>query len=113
MIIEPTTRKLIGKVFPVSWDAALALRDLGLEFFLLIGRNSTLDNQLEKTLVSFIQHYSLALYVVTVSIVDYPDAASQLGVAYLPQVRLYRNGKEAGRHRGLATYALLHEIVGR
>ena len=110
MSIDHTTRDLAGSVIPVSWDAALALQDLGVEFFLLITGEHSIDVQLESTLTNFIRHHKLRLYVVRVSTSDQSDAASKLGVAYLPQVRLYRNGNEVGRHRGVATYELLEKL---
>jgi thioredoxin-like negative regulator of GroEL len=109
--MDPSRNSLVGKVFPVSWDAALALRDLCTEFFLIIVDEGSISTQLERTLVSFISHYNLQLYVVKVSIVDFPEAPSRLGIAYLPQTRYYKNGIEVNRHRGMATYDALRALA--
>lgn len=112
MLLGRSIRDFAGKVFPVSWDAALVLRDLDIEFFLLISNESTLCDQLEKSLRRFIRHQRLPLYVAKVSLVDDPKAATHLGITYVPQVRLYRGGNEIGRHRGMATYEILRRLVG-
>lgn len=111
MLIGRSIRDFAGKLFPVSWDAALVLRDLDVEFFLLVSSESTLCTQLEKSLLSFIRHQRLQLYIAKVSLVDYPEAATHLGIAYMPQLRFYRGGVEQGRHRGMATYETLCKLV--
>lgn len=112
VFIGRTVRDFAGKVFPVSWDAVLALQDLDAEFFLLVSNESSLCNRLENALLSFIRHQRLHIYVAKVSLVDDPTAATHLGTAYVPQVRFYRAGSEVGRHRGVATYETLCKLVG-
>jgi len=106
-----TLKDFAGQIHPVSWDAALVLRDLGVEFFLLIVSDNPLCNRLENTLLSFLQHQKLFLYAVKVSIDDHASAARQLGATYVPQVRYYQGGKEIGRHRGVASYETLSELI--
>jgi len=110
--IDRTIRDFAGNVYPVSWDAALALRDLGAEFFLLVSNDSPLCDRFEKTLLGFLQHQKLLVYVARVSVAEDPTAAVHLGVTYVPQVRFYRDGEEIGRHRGLASYETFSRLIG-
>lgn len=110
--IGRTLNELAGKVYPVSWDAALVLRDLGVEFLLLVSDGGDLCQRFERLLLRFIKRHRLLLYVVTVSITEDSEAAAHLGAVYVPQLRFYRNGNEIGRHRGLATYEVLENLIG-
>jgi len=90
----------------------MVLKDLEVEFFLLVTNDGALGARLEKILLGFLRHQKLLLYVVKVSVAEDSSAAGYLGATYVPQVRFYRHGREVGRHRGLASYEVLGTLVG-
>jgi hypothetical protein len=110
--LQPHPGKYYGQVFVVSWDAALALRDTGTDFPLLLTNQNAVSKQLEHVVVSFLQSHNLPMYVVKVSIDQQTEAAQQLGVAFVPQLRYFCRGEEVGRLTGSASYEALYQLFG-
>jgi len=100
-----------GKAFNVSWDAALSLRDVGAEFFLIIRKADRLGTLVETTTLNFIKHQRVCLYVVQVFVDRDLYAADYLASAIVPQVRYYREGGERSRHRGVPHYEALSRLL--
>lgn len=110
--LQPHPRKYYGQVFAVSWDAALALRDFGAAFPLLLVDSSPVSKRLEHVLLSFVQSHNLPMYVAKVELDQQAEAAQILGVAFLPQLRYYRHGEELGRRTGNLDYDGLRALFG-
>jgi hypothetical protein len=110
--LQPHPKKYYGQVFSVSWDAALALRDAGTQFPLLIIDHSAVSKQLEHALLNFVRSHNLPMYIAKVSLVSHPEAAQHLGVALVPQLRYYHSGEEVGRQTGTASYDDLSLLFG-
>lgn len=110
--LQPHPRKYYGQVFDVSWDAALALRDAGAEFPLLLIDCSPVSKRLEHILVSFLRSHNLPMYVAKIDLDQQPEAAQMLGIAFLPQLRYYRHGEELGRRTGNLSYDSLGVLFG-
>jgi len=108
--LQPHPRTYYGQVFVVSWDAALALRDVGAAFPLLLTNQNAVSKQLEHVVVSFLRSHNLPMYAVKVPVDQQPQAAQQLGVAFVPQLRFFSRGEEAGRITGSSSYDALYKL---
>jgi len=100
-----------GKALDVSWDAAIGLRDVGAEFFLVIRKDDKIGSLLRNAVVNFIAHRRLYIYVVQVFVDRDVAAADHLAATMVPQLRYYRAGEERGRHRGVAYYESLQQLL--
>ena len=105
-------RSLSGQVFPVSWDAALALKSLGARFFMLIRGDELNGTVLENSLRDLVNMDALPHFIAVVHVSAATAEASHIGAAIIPQVRLCSNGRETHRHYGAATREELHESFG-
>lgn len=102
----------LGKVIPVSLDAALALRDVESTFSLLIVGNDRASAALESTINSFLQHYTPSRLLVRISVEEDPKTPVLLSAAIVPQLRVYVEGQEHRRHRGTIQYESLFSFLG-
>jgi len=100
-----------GNVVDASWDTALGLRGAGVEFVLLVRKDDRIGAVLRNSVVNFITHQRVFLYVVQVFVDRDPAAADQLAVVMVPQLRYFREGVEQRRHRGVADYDALGALL--
>jgi len=111
-LVQLSARKYHGEVVRVSWDVAIALNNLGAEHLLLISQEADEAEMLQSVVTGFLAHRQLPLYAAHVLVSLGNDAATQLAVAVVPQVRYYRDAAEVGRRWGTVNYEALASLLG-
>jgi hypothetical protein len=101
--------QFFGRLIPIQWDAVLALQGTGVRFVAILVGNDPISQSFESILTAFLTSHGIHTLIVKVEV--YEQAAQQLGVSYLPQIRLYEKGQEVHRHRGSADYEALKRIL--
>ena len=110
-IVPLNTNAYRGKVIDASWDTVLGLRDVGAEFFLLLRKDDRIGKLLHNAVANFIAHRHVLIYVVQVFVDRDVAAADHLAAVMVPQLRYYRDGVEHSRHRGVADYDTISQLM--
>ena len=109
--IRSELRHYMGRVVDVDWQAILALQQVDIALMVVMVGDDPVSEKATSVVANFVAYRRLDdVLVLGVTIGE--DAASELGVAVVPQIRLYRNGREIRRHRGLASYTVLEQLLG-
>lgn len=109
-LIYTDQRLHYGTLTSVSWDAVYALRGLQSDFLLLLLSGDDASSVMEARLQQFLRSASVGLFVVKVVLFSGSEAARQLSVSLVPQLRLYRRGLEVRRIRGVIGYDRLRSF---
>jgi hypothetical protein len=94
-------------VVRVNWCTALALQSTGLHFVLLLRGDDPASCHMHALLKTALDHRRNGMLAVEVLVSKDDPAAYKLSVSVVPQVRVYSNGRELGRHRGTMDYGTL------
>lgn len=87
------------------------LQQSGTLFLVLIG-SDLVSKKSEKVILSYVEHRARPDKPLNFKkvFVD-EEAAKQLRITMVPQIRLYQDGKELHRHRGFVSYTVLQDLV--
>lgn len=113
LLVYTDRRLYYDTVVEVSWDVVFALRELQSDFVLLLVSGDSASTIMEARLQQFVRSVGVGLLLVKVPLCSGSDAAKQLSVSLVPQIRLYKCGVELRRERGVVGYDRLRDFLGK
>jgi hypothetical protein len=98
-----------GHLLTAQWDVVPALCEIESSFVLVLLGLDSMSLAFEKVLQGFLASHYLHNMIIKVLVID--EVAKSLVVSYLPQIRIYEEGREIVRHRGAADYETLKRLL--